>query len=472
MNPFFNPITGIPFLKHVIMDPKRIIRMSTQQLEKYRNKVFRKIVKYAYTVPVYHQKYKAAGIHPEDIRGIKDITKLPFIAKKDLVDNFPDGIIPPNYDKSKAVVVSTSGSTGRPVSVFFDYSVYSEGIGASIRTSVIHNSNWIKAKFANIGNFSSGKADEAASRIFFKSAKFAYSSKKYGTFNAFEPIKEVMKKLDAFSPDVMLTYPVTYLNLALLKNKGFGKNVNPKFLVVSGYVLDDYTRSYVEDAFKCKMFNGYGAAETSSEAGIAIECPQNKWHINHDYFHVEAIDDSMEPVDLGKIGHIVVTRLFGKGTPIIRYTGLDDWVKLTDYYGCGCGMCTPTFKDGIEGRRNTSIILPDGRIFPSASFAILSVVLNKMKTRKVKQFQIIQNKLDDIEILIVIDEELRNQDPQIDLLLEKIKEIYEEKVGPDIRITVKEVKEKDIKSEPNKPAPLVISRLSQKELESIIEKSK
>ncbi|MCK4365172.1 MAG: phenylacetate--CoA ligase family protein [Thermoplasmatales archaeon] len=470
MNPFLNPITGIPFLKRFLFDPNRIKRMNPQQLEKYRNKVFRKIVKYAYTVPIYHQKYKATGIHPEDIRGIKDITKLPFITKKDLVDNYPDGIIPPNYDKSKAVVVSTSGSTGKPVSVFFDFSVYSGGIGAAIRTFLVHNVSWRKSKFANIGNFSPGKADEAVSRLFFTNAKFAYSSEKYGTFSAFEPIKEVMKKLDAFSPDIMLSYPVTYQNLAFLKNKGFGKNVNPKFLLVSGYVLDDYTRSYVEDAFKCKMFNGYGAAETSSEAGVAFECPQKTWHINHDYYHVETIDENMELLEPGKIGHIVVTRFFGKGTPLIRYTGLDDWVKLTDYYECGCRLCTPTFKDGVEGRRNTSIILPDGRVFPSASFAILSVVLNEMKTRKVKQFQIIQNKLDEIDILIVIDEDLRNKDPPIDTLFKKIKEIYQEKVGPGITISVKEVK--NIKSDPNKPAPLVISRLSQKDWEIIIEKSK
>ena len=95
-----------------------------------------------------------------------------------------------------------------------------------------------------------------------------------------------------------------------------------------------------------------------------------------------------------------------------------------------------------------------------------------MKTRKVKQFQIIQNKLDDIEILIVIDEELRNQEPSIDVLFEKIKEIYQEKVGPGITISIKEVKDEDIKSEPNKPAPLVISCLSEKERENIIDKSK
>ena len=276
-----------------------------------------------------------------------------------------------------------------------------------------------------------------------------------------------MKKLDEFRPDSILTYPVTYQNLAYLKNKGFGKNVNPKVLVVSGYILDDYTRSYVEEAFGCKMYNGYGAAETSSEAPIAFECKHNKWHVNYDFFHVETINKNMELVESGKNGHIVVTRLFGKATPLIRYTGLDDWVTLTEDYECSCGFCTPLFKDGVEGRKDTSVILPDGRVFPSASFAILSVVLNRLKTRKVLQFQIIQKKLEEIDILLIIDEDLRDKDPPIDVLFDKIKEVYQKKVGPNVAINIKEVKE--IKSRPNKPAPLVISKLTREERERIIE---
>jgi len=92
----------------------------------------------------------------------------------------------------------------------------------------------------------------------------------------------------------------------------------------------------------------------------------------------------MDVVEPGKIGHIVVTRLFGKATPLIRYTGMDDWVTLGEEYKCSCGLCTPIFKNGVEGRLSTSVYLPDGKIFPSASFAILSVVLKDLRTRKVK----------------------------------------------------------------------------------------
>ena len=58
MNPFLNPSIAIPFLKNYIADTYRIERLSSKGLEKYRNKAFRKIVAYAYTVPLYKRKYK------------------------------------------------------------------------------------------------------------------------------------------------------------------------------------------------------------------------------------------------------------------------------------------------------------------------------------------------------------------------------------------------------------------------------
>ena len=100
MNPFINPFITIPFFKNYILDPGRIERLDAKKLEQYQNKALRKMVSYAYKVPIYNKKYKEAGIHPNDIRGIKDITKLPFISRQDINKNFPDGIIPSNFNKT------------------------------------------------------------------------------------------------------------------------------------------------------------------------------------------------------------------------------------------------------------------------------------------------------------------------------------------------------------------------------------
>jgi phenylacetate-coenzyme A ligase PaaK-like adenylate-forming protein len=78
-----------------------------------------------------------------------------------------------------------------------------------------------------------------------------------------------------------------------------------------------------------------------------------------------------------------------------------------------------------------------------------------MKTRKVTQFQIIQRKLDEIDILVVIDDDLRDVGPSLESVFEKIKEIHQKKAGPSVQVTVREVQ--SIPSQKGKPAPLVVS---------------
>lgn len=460
MNPFLNPVTGLPFLKDFIFDPGRLQRYTSKQMENYRDKVFRKIIKYAYSVPLYHNKYKKVGVHPNDIRGIKDITKLPFISKKDIIENFPNNVIPLDYNKNKAQVVCTSGSTGKPVSLYYDFSTVAKGIGTIVREFQIFNLNWRKSRSVHIGNFSPNKADYAGEKLLLTKADSVIRLKNRLMMNCFDPMKDIIKKLDEFQPDFIMSYPSTYQQIAYLKKNGYGTKLNPKILFVGGYVLDEYTRYYVEEAFGCRMFNVYASAESSTD--IAFECIKGNWHIHHDFFHIEVIDENMDVIDFGKKGHVVLTRMFGKGTPFIRYTGMDDWVTLEPECKCECGLRTPIIKTGVEGRISSSVILPDGRFYPAASFAILSVMLNDLKTQKVKQFQIVQKKIDEIDILLVIDDNLRDEKPSIDFIMEKAKDIYQKKVGPDVKICVKEVR--DIKSVPGKPSPIVISNVNQKEI--------
>jgi len=177
----------------------------------------------------------------------------------------------------------------------------------------------------------------------------------------------------------------------------------------------------------------------------------------------------MSLVNSGVRGHIILTRLFGKGTPIIRYSGMDDWITLLPYYECDCGLSTPIIKNGVEGRISAQIFLPDGRVYPAASFESVSLVLNALKTSKIIQFQTVQNKIDDIEILIVIDNYLRDVGPSVDFIFKKIKEAYEKKCGPNVKISVKEVKE--IKSPKGKPLPLAISKVKPEDGFKILEEN-
>jgi phenylacetate-CoA ligase len=456
MNPFLNPLVTLPFLKNVLIDTRRLRRQSSEKLSHYRDNKFRRTLRYADSVPLYKKKYQMANLHAAKIRGINDITSLPFVSKQDLVTHFPDDLLPRKYNKQKARIVSTSGSTGKQVSMYIDFSVFSEGIGALLRTYDELGLNWRKSRLANIGNFNPKMADSTAEELFYSKTSFAFSNKNRIRLNAFLPTKEIIEQLDRFRPDIIYTYPATAFQLAFNKQKGYAEHLNPTAFIVGGSVLEPYTRSYVEEVFHCKMYNIYESVETMG-APIAFECREGTWHINYDFFHVETINEDLELVQNGKRGHIVVTRLFGKATPIVRYTGMDDWVSLSNDAECTCGLHTPVLNGGVWGRRSDSVVLPDGRVFPAASFASLYGILNDLKTRKVKQFQIIQKKLDEIDILVVIDEDLRNKGPPLDVIFDKIKEIHQKKAGPNVQITVKEIK--DIPPQKGKPAPLVISHI-------------
>ncbi len=452
MNPFLNPINSFYFLKNYLFDPNRIFKLDKNELKKYQEKQLRKVVKYAYKVPLYHKKYKKIGIHPSDIKTIEDIKKLPFISKDDLRKGYPDDLLPVGINKNKEYIVCTGGTTGKPVTLFTDFKLMSKNINIYPRDLKIFDLKRKNTRVVHLGNFSKNRYDLVIQKHFLKHLESFVSLNNLLNIDVNLSIIKIMEKLDRFKPDIIISYPAVYQHLANLKRKGYGKNVNPKILLVGGAILDEYTRSYVQDSFNCKLLNVYSSVEASGE--IAVECKKNCWHIHSDFYHLEAVDG--EIVSPGKRGHIIITRLFTGGTPIIRYTGMDDWVKLSSYKKCGCGLSSPVIEK-LEGRARANIVLPNGKVFPPGAFCFISPVLHKLNTFKVKQYQIIQRKIDEIEILLVIDPEMENKPPSFEKIADNIKKVYREKTGPDVKINVKKVDEIVNKKNKREPAPIVIS---------------
>jgi len=443
------------------MDARRIERLNRSQLERYRNHSLRKIITYANSVPLYQQKYKESKLDPQTIRSTSDLKRHPFISKQDLRDNYPDKIIPTNYNKKQGYIVSTGGTSGKSVSIYTDFPTFLRAMGPLLVQMRYFNMNLRKIRVAHIGNFNRYRIDGVVQNNFLPQMKSFYSLENTLNIDVNEPIPSIMEKLERFHPDLIISYPAIFQHLAFLKKKGFGQHVQPRLLQVGGDILDDYTRHYVEDAFQCDLLNIYLSVE--AQACIAFECHERNWHIHTDFFHLEAMNDHQEIVSPGERGHLVLTRLWGKGTPIIRYTGMDDWITLSDNERCSCGLQSPIFKKPVEGRMRTNIILPGGKVFPPGAFCFIEPVLNDLKTFKVKQYQVVQKKVDEIEILLVIDEDIRNVGASVEDIAQRIKKLYEEKTGPNVSIVVREVKE--IKGDPKsgKPAPIVVSYVGRDE---------
>ena len=120
MNPLLNPIFLSRLLKSYITDPSRLKRYTNEKLVKYQQVQLKKIVNYAYTVPVYRNKYKNMGVHPRDIKIIDDINKLPFITKDDMRKHLPNGIVSSDFNKKDAFIARTGGTTGESLALYFD----------------------------------------------------------------------------------------------------------------------------------------------------------------------------------------------------------------------------------------------------------------------------------------------------------------------------------------------------------------
>ena len=463
MNPFLNPIFTFKILKHYLTDIDRAWKMKPEEIKRYQNKALRKAIKYAYKVPLYHRKYKKAGISPEDIKSIKDLRKLPLITKKDLIEGFPDDIVPVNYKKSKAFVVGTSGSSGRPMQMYKDMEYISIEALAGVRVLKAYGMSWRKTKITNIGDFSipTTTDEECLRKGLLKNLSSFFSLKNYQNLYTGEDIKSLLKKIERFEPELLIAYTSVLMGLATLKMKGYGRKIKPKYIISSGEVLDAYSRKYIEEAFETKVLNLYATTEGGT---IAFECLNGNMHINSDFIHVEILDKNGEPVEEGEIGSIVITRLYPGGTPIIRYTGLNDIAFMEKHY-CQCGMNTPLLKS-LEGRKKDAIILPDGRIFPPATIPMpLADAAGKFRTYKIKRFQFVQRSIDEIEIRIEIDEEQREKGVSVEELLEEIRKNYEKFIGDGVRIVVREVKEVEkVKG----ITPLIISKLDKKIIEEAL----
>ena len=98
---------------------KEIETMSREEMEKLQSEKLVRQVKHVYeNVPYYKNLMDEKGVKPEDIKGIDDLYKLPFLSKADLRDAYPYGLLAKPLNECVRIH-STSGTTGRRVVAFY-----------------------------------------------------------------------------------------------------------------------------------------------------------------------------------------------------------------------------------------------------------------------------------------------------------------------------------------------------------------
>ena len=128
-------------------------------------------------------------------------------------------------------------------------------------------------------------------------------------------------------------------------------------------VCDDIDRKIMEEGFGVKVVNEYGAAELDL---IAFEDKDFDWLVNYETLVVEILDDNNKPVKTGEEGKVVITSLYNKAMPFIRYE-LGDRAILSDRK-----KGPYQIMQKVVGRTNDIAILPSGKKSPGLTFYYIS----------------------------------------------------------------------------------------------------
>lgn len=161
-----------------------------------------------------------------------------------------------------------------------------------------------------------------------------------------------------------------------------------KVCIITSEMLFDDDRKLLEERFRIPIINEYGSAELDI---IALQNPEGIWKINSETLFVEILDEQNRVLPYGKEGRIVVTSLYNKAHPMIRYEVGD--VGVLDEKST---HRNPILKKLI-GRTNDLAILPSGKKSPGMTFYSITKKLFG-DDGNVKEFVIIQTKLDTFEI--------------------------------------------------------------------------
>lgn len=192
-----------------------------------------------------------------------------------------------------------------------------------------------------------------------------------------------------------------------------------KVCMVTSEMLFEDDKLLLEKQFGVPIVNEYGASELDL---IAFQNTEGEWQVNSETLFVEILDENNKAVPNGTSGRIVITSLFNKAHPFIRYDIGD--IGILDEKST---LQKPILKKLI-GRTNDVAVLPSGKKSPGLTFYYVTKSIIE-DDGNVKEFVIKQTKIDSFEIEYVSEVELNLEQ------IKKIKKAIELYLEPDLNFT-------------------------------------
>ncbi len=342
---------------------KKIEQMAREQMREIQLERLKKIVKYAYErVPFYKKKFDEIGLLPEDIKTLEDIKKIPYTTKADLRDNYPYGLLAVPMDDIVRVHAS-SGTSGKPTVVAYtknDLDMWSDCMARLIVAAGGRKSDIVQISFgyglftgalglhqgwekigATVIPASSGNTERQVMLMKDLGATALVATPSYGLY-----ISEVVEKMGIKKEDLKL-------RIGLFGSEASSPEMHKE----------------LQDKLGLFPTDNYGLSEIIGP-GVAGECEfKCGMHINEDHFYPEIIDkETLQPIEDGEWGELVITTLTKEGLPMLRYRTKDITRLIKDK--CQCGRTTVRM-DKIQGRSDDMLIIRGVNVFPSQIEGVL-----------------------------------------------------------------------------------------------------
>ena len=331
--------------------------MSREDLEALQLERLQALVKRVYQkIPFYKESFDKAGINPEDIKSLADLTKLPFTVKQDMRDAYPFGLFAvPRKDVVR--VHCSSGTTGTATVVgytqkdlenwgdCFARALYGAGCGPDSTLQIAYG----------YGLFTGGLGAHNGGE------RAGCTVLPMSTGNT----KRQVRLMKDFDVDCLCCTPSYALNIAeVAQEEGYDVHEFPIHAGILGAEpCSEATRAEIEQKMGIQVYDIYGLSEVMGP-GVACECEkQHGLHVCEDQFIIEILDPkTLQPVPDGEWGEVVFSTLCKECSPLVRYRTRD--ISRILVGECECGR---TFRrmDRIAGRTDDMMILRGVNVFPS-----------------------------------------------------------------------------------------------------------
>lgn len=335
---------------------QEIETMPREQIEALQSERLVAQVKHVYdNVAYYREKMDKAGVKPEDIKSLADLSKLPFIEKDELRDQYPYGFL--GVPLSDVVrIQSTSGTTGRRVVAFYtqnDIDIWDECCARAIVAAGGSKEDVVHVCYG-YGLFTGGPGLNGGSH---KVGSMTLPMSSGNTERQIQFMQDLESTILCCTPSYAAT-----IGEAVTK-KGVKDTLKLKAGIFGAEPWTEEMRADIEKTLGLKAYDIYGLTEISGP-GVSFECQeQNGMHVQEDHFIAEIINpETGEQLPDGEVGELVFTCITKKAFPLLRYR-TRDLCKLTKE-ACPCGR-THVRMSKLMGRSDDMMVVKGVNVWPS-----------------------------------------------------------------------------------------------------------